>query len=100
MENKLNAYPPTLSGGEQQRVAIARAVVGEPKIILADEPTGSLDHDSADIVMDLLEKFHSHGTTIIMATHDESLFNRVNGRVIRLQEGHLKTFSENEELMQ
>jgi cell division transport system ATP-binding protein len=100
MENKLNAYPPTLSGGEQQRVAIARAVVGEPKIILADEPTGSLDHDSANIVMDLLEKFHSRGTTIIMATHDESLFNRVNGRVIRLQEGHLKTFSENEELMQ
>lgn len=100
MEKKINAYPQTLSGGEQQRVAIARAVVGEPKIILADEPTGSLDHASANIIMELLERFHSHGTTVIMATHDESLFNKVDGRVVSLQEGYLKTYTDNKDLKQ
>jgi len=93
IEKKLNAFPPTLSGGEQQRVAVARAVVGEPKIILADEPTGSLDIVSADVIIDLLDKFHSRGATVIMATHNESLPNKINGRVIHLREGHLETLT-------
>lgn len=91
MEKKQNAYPPTLSGGEQQRVAVARAVVGDPKIILADEPTGSLDTASAGVIIDLLTKFHSRGATVITATHDESLVQKIGGRVLRLENGRLKS---------
>jgi len=94
MENKLNAFPLTLSGGEQQRVAVARAIVGEPKIILADEPTGSLDAASASIIVDLLKMFHSRGATIVVATHDESLLDKINGRVIRLEEGRIKAIAD------
>ena len=90
MENKLNAFPSTLSGGEQQRVAVARAIVGEPKIILADEPTGSLDAASAAVIVDLLKMFHARGATIVVATHDETLLNKINGRVIRLERGSIK----------
>ena len=89
MEKKMDIFPPSLSGGEQQRVAVARAVVGDPKIILADEPTGSLDEKSAAIIMDLLFQFHKRGTTIIMATHNESHISKISSRVFRLQEGHL-----------
>ena len=91
MEEKLNSLPPSLSGGEQQRVAVARAVVGDPKIILADEPTGSLDSDSADIIMALLKKFHARGTTVIVATHDKELIRKTGGRTIALQQGRLQT---------
>jgi len=90
MEEKLNALPPSLSGGEQQRVAVARAVVGDPKIILADEPTGSLDTDSADIIVELLKRFHTRGTTIIIATHDKQLISKTGGRAIYLKQGRLK----------
>lgn len=90
MEEKLNALPPSLSGGEQQRVAVARAVVGDPKIILADEPTGSLDTDSADIIIELLKRFHTRGTTIIIATHDKQLISKTGGRAIYLKQGRLK----------
>lgn len=94
MENKINAFPPTLSGGEQQRVAVARAIVGEPKVILADEPTGSLDAASAAVIVDLLKMFHSRGATIIVATHDESLLHKVNGRVVRLEEGRVNAIAD------
>ncbi|MBW1642427.1 MAG: ATP-binding cassette domain-containing protein, partial [Deltaproteobacteria bacterium] len=73
MEEKANSFPPTLSGGEQQRVAIARAVAGDPKIILADEPTGSLDPDSAASIMELLKGFHTRGATVLLATHNKEL---------------------------
>ncbi len=89
MEERLNAYPPSLSGGEQQRIAVARAIVGEPKIILADEPTGSLDSDSASIIITLLKGFHDRGATVIIATHDNSIISKAKGRVIHLKEGEM-----------
>ena len=96
MEDRLNAFPPSLSGGEQQRVAVARAIVGDPKIILADEPTGSLDDDSANIIMDLLNGVHIRGTTVIIATHDKDLIKKTGGRVLHLKQGRLEgsTFAE------
>jgi len=92
MEKKANALPPTLSGGEQQRVAVARAVVGEPSIILADEPTGSLDDKAAQAVMDFLMEYHKKGVTIIVVSHNLHLMeSTVRGRNIVLEEGKLKT---------
>jgi cell division transport system ATP-binding protein len=93
MENSINSLPPTLSGGEQQRIAVARAIVGDPKIILADEPTGNLDEDSADIVLKLLKRFHTRGATVIIATHDKELIRKAGGRVIYLQKGRMQTTS-------
>ncbi|MBU0987665.1 MAG: cell division ATP-binding protein FtsE [Proteobacteria bacterium] len=90
MEDKLTSLPPSLSGGEQQRIAVARAVAGEPKIILADEPTGSLDSDSADIIIELLKRFHTRGATLIIATHDKELIRKTGGRVIHLKQGCLQ----------
>jgi cell division transport system ATP-binding protein len=89
MEQRLQALPPSLSGGEQQRVAIARAVVGDPKIILADEPTGSLDADAAGFVFDLLKSFHTRGATVVIATHDRQLIQKSGGRVVHLNAGRL-----------
>jgi cell division transport system ATP-binding protein len=96
MEDRQNAFPPSLSGGEQQRVAVARAIIGDPKIILADEPTGSLDDDSANIIMDLLNGVHIRGTTVVIATHDKDLIKKTGGRVLLLKEGRLEgsTFTE------
>ena len=89
MEDRQAVLPLSLSGGEQQRVAVARAIVGDPKIILADEPTGSLDDDSAGIVMDLLRGVHIRGTTVIIATHDKDLIRKTGGRILYLKEGRL-----------
>jgi cell division transport system ATP-binding protein len=89
MEDRLNAYPPSLSGGEQQRVAVARAVVGDPKIILADEPTGSLDDKSAEIVFHLLHQFHARGATVVVATHDRQLIESATGRVLHIKQGRM-----------
>ncbi len=91
MEDRMNALPPSLSGGEQQRVAVARAVVGDPKIILADEPTGSLDAEAAGVIMSYLDVFHNRGTTIIIATHDKALIKKSNGRVVQLKDGRLRS---------
>jgi len=90
MEDRANSLPPSLSGGEQQRIAVARAVVGDPKIILADEPTGSLDEKSADIIFELLTRFHTRGATVIVATHDKELMQKSGGRVIHLHQGCLQ----------
>jgi cell division transport system ATP-binding protein len=90
MEETLHSLPPSLSGGEQQRIAFARAVVGDPKIILADEPTGNLDEVSADIILELLKKFHTRGATVIIATHDKELIRKTGGRVIHLNQGYLQ----------
>ncbi|MBI5550443.1 MAG: cell division ATP-binding protein FtsE [Desulfobacterales bacterium] len=89
MEDRIDAYPQSLSGGEQQRVAVARAAAGDPKIILADEPTGSLDEESADVIMSFLDTFHSRGATIIIATHDKELLERGHARIIQLRDGQL-----------
>ncbi len=90
MEDRQTALPPSLSGGEQQRVAVARAIIGDPKIILADEPTGSLDDDSATVIMDLLNGVHIHGATVIIATHDKALIRKTGGRVLFLKQGRLE----------
>ena len=90
MEESLHSFPPSLSGGEQQRIAVARAVVGDPKIILADEPTGNLDEVSADIILELLKKFHTRGATVIIATHDKELIRKTGGRVIHLNQGYMQ----------
>jgi cell division transport system ATP-binding protein len=87
MEERRSSFPPSLSGGEQQRVAVARAVVGNPKIILADEPTGSLDAASAEIILDLLKKYHLRGGTVMVATHDPSLMNLPRQRIVQLKAG-------------
>ncbi|MDX9962361.1 ATP-binding cassette domain-containing protein [Desulfobacter postgatei] len=94
MEKKANHLPPTLSGGEQQRVAVARAVVGGPSIILADEPTGSLDSESAQRVLDLLLGYHQKGATILMASHNIKQMDCFSkGRNIALEDGKLKGIS-------
>lgn len=89
MEDRMSALPLSLSGGEQQRVAVARAVVGDPKIILADEPTGSLDEEAAALIMGYLDSFHQRGATIVIATHDKDLIRSRNARVIQLRDGCL-----------
>jgi cell division transport system ATP-binding protein len=89
MEDRMNALPPSLSGGEQQRIAVARAVVGDPKIILADEPTGSLDAEAAAVIMSFLDTFHSRGATIVIATHDKNLIQKNGARVVHLKDGRL-----------
>ncbi len=79
--------PPRLSGGERQRVAIARAIANSPRILLADEPTGSLDASSADVVLGLLERQrHDHGTTVVMVTHDAGVAARAD-RIVELHDG-------------
>ena len=90
MEDRLKALPPSLSGGEQQRIAVARAIVGDPKIILADEPTGSLDEESAEIILELLRGVHIRGATVIIATHDKGLMRKTGGQVLHLQQGRLE----------
>jgi len=90
MDKKARAMPLTLSGGEQQRVAVARAVVGEPSIILADEPTGSLDSDSARAILDFLLAYHKKGATILIASHDLHLLkNTIQGKNIELNDGRI-----------
>ncbi|MBF0102930.1 MAG: cell division ATP-binding protein FtsE [Desulfobacterales bacterium] len=89
LEEKIDMYPPSLSGGEQQRVAVLRAVVGDPKIILADEPTGSLDAVSAKKIMDLLIEYHQRGTTVLVSTHNQALIESIPAKVISLHGGNL-----------
>lgn len=84
LADKAELFPSQLSGGELQRVSMARALVVNPKIILADEPTGNLDWDTADKIMDLFEKINSEGKTIIMATHNKVLIDRMGKRVVKL----------------
>jgi len=86
---KERLYPVTLSGGEQQRVGIARAVVNRPDILLADEPTGNLDAELSDEIMDLFHQFNQHGVTILIATHERRHINRLAKRVLELHQGRL-----------
>jgi len=89
LNHRLAAYPATLSGGEQQRVAIARAVVGEPELLLADEPTGNLDPDLAVEIMRLFREINARGTTVVVATHDRDLIQRMQRRTLFLEQGRL-----------
>lgn len=82
-------FPSQLSGGELQRVSLARALVINPKIILADEPTGNLDWKTAEGIMDLFEKVNKEGKTIIMATHHEGIIKHAKHRVIKLEDGKI-----------
>jgi putative ABC transport system ATP-binding protein len=88
LASRMKHIPSQLSGGQQQRVAIARALAGDPRILLADEPTGNLDSTMAHQVMDLLEQIHAGGTTIVMVTHDPDLANRAE-RNIHLLDGRV-----------
>ena len=90
MEDRQRSFPLSLSGGEQQKVAVARAVVGEPKIILADEPTGSLDADAAENIFKLLTTFHKRGATVLFATHDTALIRNTKHRIIYLKQGRIQ----------
>jgi len=85
------ANPISLSGGEQQRLCIARAIVNRPSILLADEPTGNLDSDSANAIMDIFKSFHQVGATLLISTHDESLLREYKGRSLSLKQGELQT---------
>ena len=87
--DKANNLPNELSGGEQQRVAVARAFVNRPLILLADEPTGNLDPTNSEAIMSLLERINRTGTTVVMATHDKALVDRMRRRVIELDKGEL-----------
>jgi cell division transport system ATP-binding protein len=87
LKDKLERKPPSLSGGEQQRVSIARALVNNPVLILADEPTGNLDHDLAMEIMEQFSLINVKGTTVIVATHDKDMVKRVGKRQVVLERG-------------
>jgi cell division ATP-binding protein FtsE len=89
LQHKVHSYPLQLSGGEQQRVAIARALINEPVLLLADEPTGNLDPELALEIMDLFKRINARGTTVLVATHDRDMIQRMKGRVIMLERGRL-----------
>jgi cell division transport system ATP-binding protein len=89
LSTKLHNYPHQLSGGEQQRVAVARAFVSHPPLLLADEPTGNLDPDTSIGIMQLLYRINRAGTTVIVATHDSEMVNKMRRRVIELKRGRI-----------
>ena len=90
LKNKVRQYPTQLSGGEQQRVVIARAIVNNPKLLICDEPTGNLDPDTSMEIMKVLENINNLGTTVIMATHDRDIVDKMKKRVILIEDGRLK----------
>lgn len=87
LSNKQNNMPNQLSGGERQRVAIARAILNEPELILADEPTGNLDPETSDEILDIIKKINSRGTSVIFATHNYDLVKKIDARIIKLSDG-------------
>ena len=87
LRDKYKCFPTQLSGGEQQRVAIARAIVNNPAIVIADEPTGNLDPDTSWEIMDIFQRINASGTTIVMATHDETIVDAMQRRVIAIENG-------------
>ena len=89
ISDKADKYPDELSAGEQQRVAIARAIINNPTVLIADEPTGNLDPDTATEIMDLLNQINITGTTIVMVTHAKDIVDRMQKRVIAIENGHI-----------
>ncbi len=86
---KKDEFPNRLSGGEQQRVSIARAIVNDPRILITDEPTGNLDPDSSWSIMELLQELNYRGTTIIMASHNKMIVDKMKKRVVRMEAGRI-----------
>ncbi|SHH92291.1 cell division transport system ATP-binding protein [Clostridium collagenovorans DSM 3089] len=89
LTKKYKAFPSELSGGEQQRVCIARAIVNSPSVLIADEPTGNLDPETALEIMDLLEDINNAGTTVVMATHAKDIVDNMKKRVIAIEKGSI-----------
>lgn len=89
LSNKAKVYPNELSGGEQQRVALARAIVNNPSMLIADEPTGNLDPNTAWDIMELLNDINLRGTTVVVATHAKDIVDKMNKRVIRIDHGNI-----------
>lgn len=89
LQDKAKVLPTELSGGEQQRVAIARAIVNNPPLLIADEPTGNLDPDTSSEIMDLFSRINTRGTTILMATHDRDIVNKLKKRVVAMENGQI-----------
>ncbi|MCI6869308.1 MAG: cell division ATP-binding protein FtsE [Selenomonadales bacterium] len=89
LRDKYRCFPNQLSGGEQQRVAIARAIVNNPAIVIADEPTGNLDPETSWGIMDIFQRINSSGTTIVMATHDKTIVDAMQRRVIAIENGRI-----------
>ena len=87
--DKAGKYPDELSAGEQQRVAIARAIINNPDLLICDEPTGNLDPDTANGIMDLLAEINETGTTIVMVTHAKDIVDRMRKRVVAIDSGHI-----------
>ncbi len=94
LAHKSRMYPGELSGGEQQRAAIARALVNNPKILLCDEPTGNLDPSNTTEIMELLLRINLKGTTVLVATHNQAVVDRMRRRVVRLEDGKVVTDEE------
>lgn len=90
LRHKINDFPNKLSGGEKQRVALARAVVNRPKLLIADEPTGNVDFEMGKRIMHLLCELNKHGTTVLVATHDQELINTFKYPKINIENGSLK----------
>lgn len=89
LKERENNYPGEMSGGEQQRIAIARAIVNDPLVVIADEPTGNLDPETSMEIMNIFSQINANGTTIIMATHDKTMVDYMQKRVIALENGHI-----------
>ena len=89
LSHKSRMFPTELSGGEQQRAAIARALVNNPKILLCDEPTGNLDPSNTTEIMELLQRINLKGTTVLVATHNQAVVDRMRRRVVRLEDGRI-----------
>lgn len=87
LKHKARMFPTELSGGEQQRVAIARSIVNSPKVVIADEPTGNLDPDTSWEIMRIFEEINTRGTTVVMATHNKDIVNKIKHRVIAIEGG-------------
>lgn len=89
LKHKERNYPDELSGGEQQRISIARAIVNRPSLVIADEPTGNLDPDTAWEIMEVFEEIHRRGTTVVMATHNRDIVNKMRHRVLAIDGGKI-----------
>ena len=87
LKHKVRMFPSELSGGEQQRVSIARSIVNMPKVVIADEPTGNLDPETSWEIMRIFEEINTRGTTVVMATHNREIVNKIRKRVITIDGG-------------